>query len=810
MLLLAIFSFALIAQTAFAEENPHNIQTQSYTEKLRDWYTPEIIAEGSGQMTYYSNGNYTEGGNHYSANYFLFYYLLTAPDGTQKILKKYEINSNNPTGSENIYNPYVQPSSRTHWYTTASLPAENLQIEISQSGHYKVELKKIEIPAVVAYNNFQSNYNPEDSLESFSVQEVVYWLSYDTPQTKFQSYSCYFSGADGKINLFQTYNTPCNSPSIRGNENCWNTGSDLFCLPKETKVYFVNQIESTQRYSADATNLCKFSYQKNPWVYQGYLAEKHCWVEIDQMGKVKLADSAKTLWVSEFDAAAPAPEEIGPAAAINPFSQSSGSSENKNTGSSDRNNSNSGLPLLGLGAVGAAGAALAVAGTNRGRIVVKNFKSGFTDFGKDQIQKTKDFFAFLQEEKNGYWVKKFKAEEEARALFRIKENLSFVEKVKKFIYGYEFPSDGITVEVFGKIRDNLQRYNSTAKEPDGTDVMKVGQKAVGKIAEGGKSSSEVFVETVDESLTEQNTPGLQLAVPLTFSNRAEIAYNKLEDLEKKKNELGFDGIISGILDVFNYLGKAVADSLKIILGGTAPTGGVIANKNSASNNFGAKQTTSDLVEKWKKSFTNTAVLDANERVKKERDSNSKTERSFINLTKKLGRLPTAEELSAEAGVSIGQAEKFVMDRSGMTIPMWIDEAPPLVFIGGIGKFGAKVVRKELGKEVMENVINKFKQARVVVTRDKLKYLTELDLGKAKGFEMLGYNKENLPALRELLLSQQKLIKGIEEVKPTPYGHMIDIVTEIVGPNGNSGRLTTGWILQGGEMRFVTAIAEPFK
>ncbi len=43
----------------------------------------------------------------------------------------------------------------------------------------------------------------------------------------------------------------------------------------------------------------------------------------------------------------------------------------------------------------------------------------------------------------------------------------------------------------------------------------------------------------------------------------------------------------------------------------------------------------------------------------------------------------------------------------------IDEAPPLVFIGGgVRNYGAKLVRKELGKEVIENVINKFKQANV--------------------------------------------------------------------------------------------------
>ena len=71
------------------------------------------------------------------------------------------------------------------------------------------------------------------------------------------------------------------------------------------------------------------------------------------------------------------------------------------------------FPVLAVATAGAAG--LAIANSRQGKIIVSNFKSSFTEYGLAQIQKTKKFFEFLEEEKNGYWVRKYQAEQEARA-----------------------------------------------------------------------------------------------------------------------------------------------------------------------------------------------------------------------------------------------------------------------------------------------------------------------------------------------------------------------------------------------------------
>ena len=101
---------------------------------------------------------------------------------------------------------------------------------------------------------------------------------------------------------------------------------------------------------------------------------------------------------------------------------------------------------------------------------------------------------------------------------------------------------------------------------------------------------------------------------------------------------------------------------------------------------------------------------------------------------------------------------------------------------------------------------------VTVADNKLGYLLKNDIGKAKGFEMLGFSSQNSEQLRQVLISAGQNVNNSNFVKMNQYGATFNQTINIVGPNGVAGRITVGWQIDTNSsvLRLITAIPQPFK
>jgi RHS repeat-associated protein len=99
----------------------------------------------------------------------------------------------------------------------------------------------------------------------------------------------------------------------------------------------------------------------------------------------------------------------------------------------------------------------------------------------------------------------------------------------------------------------------------------------------------------------------------------------------------------------------------------------------------------------------------------------------------------------------------------------------------------------------------------IVAADKLRYLLELDAGKAYGFKLLGYTLDNAGDLEDMLLASRQLITEETEKVITQYGAKYTVEMEIVGANGMKGLLRVVWQQDIGStiFRLITAIPKPY-
>ena len=99
----------------------------------------------------------------------------------------------------------------------------------------------------------------------------------------------------------------------------------------------------------------------------------------------------------------------------------------------------------------------------------------------------------------------------------------------------------------------------------------------------------------------------------------------------------------------------------------------------------------------------------------------------------------------------------------------------------------------------------------LITADKLRYLLELDAGKALGFKLLGYTLENVEDLEAVLQASRQLITEETERVVTQYGTKYAVQMEIIGANGMRGLIQVVWQQDIGStiFRLITAIPKPY-
>ncbi len=114
---------------------------------------------------------------------------------------------------------------------------------------------------------------------------------------------------------------------------------------------------------------------------------------------------------------------------------------------------------------------------------------------------------------------------------------------------------------------------------------------------------------------------------------------------------------------------------------------------------------------------------------------------------------------------------------------------------------------QAGQQLAQNAL------KVEVAAPKLEYLLRAGAGKVEGFARLGYSSTNTNALQQMLANLGAKVDTASGGVMTQYGTKFTQISEIAGPNGVTGRVTTVWqIDQGAEgvLRFITAWVEVFK
>ena len=445
----AAFALALALCVIFISGNSYaadsvSVSAPAYSAIVRDWYSPIWWTNKVGSSV---EPGHIEGNNYYSKSIYLFIHTISFPNGTEIVLSKNQWDSGTITGSVQLDNPYSFDGKQTHYFSNASIPEQEFLISISDLGHYKLELNQIEIPAILAYKNPKESYNIGDIFDNWTADYI---------RVRYEASSI---GVDT-----ETWCYPTLAIEPVANSYCRDGCSVAYC-PRENQQWFAQNSmtvlcakeTSPGVFSTKETNYFSHTHGYAPYnnrfsgsnncndlgmdyVYnvaapdKSYTKFNHAhlwslhndatrnyygWLEQNTGQKIKVSElPQKVVWSTEFDVnqsevpvdAADNVVENENQTSISPFALSAGNSESK---SSDGGSSNTGNALPVLAVVGL-GAAAVAATSRRGKIVLTNIKTGFTDFARAQMQKTKDTLAFIEEEKNGYWVKKWEAEQEAR------------------------------------------------------------------------------------------------------------------------------------------------------------------------------------------------------------------------------------------------------------------------------------------------------------------------------------------------------------------------------------------------------------
>ncbi|MBI4015554.1 MAG: DUF2341 domain-containing protein [Candidatus Aenigmarchaeota archaeon] len=368
------------------EEEP--ITTPSFSALLRDWYSPGKYQYSSFNSYPYSFSEITEnqiaGKNYYSKNQHLFYYTITYPNGTEETLKTFNWNSGTVTRYENVYDPYYTPNTRYHYYSIINIPQQYFSVDTSSGGHYKLELKQIEIPAIMSYKNPKEKYGLDDTLDYWKtdfVKQLRYLFNQGPGYYREHIETlCANQEPVGNITTKQII-FDRNGNTITGSDNCGSVNMDY------------------------ASSFCNYGYSDNEETYpspgsRNLNHNDYCWLEKRDFKTVKVSElPKKTVWKMEFDI-----EEPEAAAVVSPFVQDSGSNNEGTNG----NNDIAVFPLAAGAAAVAAGAYAIGIFAGKGRI--KNIKSGFTAYGAYLKNKAKTVLSFIEQEKDGYWSRRFDTE----------------------------------------------------------------------------------------------------------------------------------------------------------------------------------------------------------------------------------------------------------------------------------------------------------------------------------------------------------------------------------------------------------------
>ncbi|MFH0986847.1 MAG: DUF2341 domain-containing protein [Candidatus Micrarchaeota archaeon] len=129
---------------------PTEIELQEYRVVLNSWNSPYSLSMTSS----YSGGSSSvsipatagEASNYYNLPVYIYYRVLTYPDGHQEIIDEYKFDNHNATSSVNTYCVDSQGGSQCSQYKYFSdhlIPKKN--ITVSQAGNYTVEIKRIKL-----------------------------------------------------------------------------------------------------------------------------------------------------------------------------------------------------------------------------------------------------------------------------------------------------------------------------------------------------------------------------------------------------------------------------------------------------------------------------------------------------------------------------------------------------------------------------------------------------------------------------------------------------------------------------------------
>lgn len=312
--------FALTAMPAFANiietsGNSYTATVPSYSAVTGDWYaagTQKQISPDGSRITFTYE---SEGQANYNTNLHLFYYVLTKPDGSREILKQYQWDERNEKSSVEIKDPYYSSGTRTHTFSNVKLPEQNFEINISERGHYKVELKQTTIPRILLDKNPKAEYNLNDVLNNWTSENI-------RSKSSSSSYSCWVDGGYACI----TY-TPdaswsstaiCSTEGPTGNitlkellwsksQHCgWELGTDFRGNPacRSTESGSIDCTAIGMNYSE--SSVCKFSYSTSSSSSGGgsgsSATNTYCFIERSSFQQIKVSDlGSNAIWVSEFD-----------------------------------------------------------------------------------------------------------------------------------------------------------------------------------------------------------------------------------------------------------------------------------------------------------------------------------------------------------------------------------------------------------------------------------------------------------------------------------------------------------------------------
>ena len=321
MLISAVFALVLLgffAQFAAAEvvekgagTDTYPVQTPAFSKVvLRDWYDPGLYRSYSPSCLdgyYDANGKYVctksgwdasevdskkiEGQNYYSKSYQIFYYVLIYPNGTEKVLEEFRHDTSVATTSDDVPDPKYNPNPRAHHTSQINIPTREFSLDIPEYGHYKVELRRVEIPAIIRYKNPSAEYNLDDSLVSWhadSVNTMYYrdWKETGSSDDETRTRLCAKEGPIGNISTASVIMS-------RYGNNYYSNQNDCSAIEWPS-------VEPLCHYSNYESGDAKYSNGQAWWRYE------YCWLERSDFKTVKAKDlQVGVIWTHEFDVSLP-------------------------------------------------------------------------------------------------------------------------------------------------------------------------------------------------------------------------------------------------------------------------------------------------------------------------------------------------------------------------------------------------------------------------------------------------------------------------------------------------------------------------